>query len=94
MTNVLAEKAHVENSAPVRTGAAPGRMQGQHVEADDVAGLQRPAHDRETFALALDVGQIGQAAFGEPFGLLVHEGARHQPRPAVRANDELERRCA
>ncbi|MNT06917.1 hypothetical protein D3C72_1416030 [compost metagenome] len=66
-------------------------MQREHVEADEVARLDVPADDGKALARALDVGQVVEAAFGEPLGVVVHEGARHEPRPLVGAGHELER---
>ena len=43
---------------------------------------------------SIDVGQLLEAALGEPLRLVVHERARHEPRAEVRAGDELERRLA
>ena len=82
-----------ENTRRRRSAAdAAGGMQRQHVEAHRVTGLQLPAEDAVRVALRLDVRQIRKAAFGKPLRLRIHEGARHQPRPAVRAGDELQRR--
>ena len=39
-------------------------------------------------------GRLVERALREPLRLVVHERARHQPRAAVRAGDELERRRA
>ena len=92
VAHVVAEPAHREDAAaPVAIHAACG-VQCQHVEADHIAGLDLPAQDSQRVALCLDVGQLGQAAVGEPPRLVVHEAARHQPRPAVRAGHELQRR--
>ena len=46
----------------------------------------------EVVGPAVDVGQLGQRAVGEPLGLVVEERPGHEPLAAVRAGDELERR--
>lgn len=69
-----------------------GGVQRQHVEAHQVPRLQRPAEDREVFTMLLDLRQVGQCALGKPFGLIVHERARHKPRSLVRSRDELQGR--
>ena len=66
----------------------------QHVEEDGIARLELPADDLVGGAIALDVRQILERSLREPLRLVVHERARHQPRAAVRAGDELERRRA
>ena len=57
-------------------------------------GSSCPAENGKGVARRLDVRQIGERAFGKPLGLRVHEGARHEPGPAVRAGDEFQRRLA
>ena len=55
-------------------------------------GLELPAEDRKSSGSAVDVGQLGERALGEPLRLVVEERAGHVPLAAVRAGDELERR--
>lgn len=92
MPHVVAQHADREHPPPP-AGFEPGRgVQREHVEGDGVAGFYGPAEDVVGRAVGLDVGQVGQRALGEPPGLVGHEGARHQPRPLVRAGDKLQRR--
>ncbi len=89
--HVIAEKPHGKYAAAVRARDALGRMQREHVKAHGVARLQFPAENGKAGACGLDVRQVGQRAFGKPLGLVLHEGARHQPRPQMRSGHEFQR---
>ena len=67
-----------------------GAVHGQEVEEDGVARPQLVPADVVAVRVRVDVRQFGQAALGEPAGLLLHEGAGHQPRTAVRARHQLQ----
>ncbi len=92
--HVVAEKPHGEYAAAMRAGDACGRMQREHVKAHRVARFECPAENVESIAGGLDIRQIGERALGEPFGLGIHERARHQPWPPVRAGHEFQSRFA
>ena len=87
--HVVAEEAHRQHPPAPGCASAAGGVQREHVEEHRVARLQLPTEDSEAFRVAVDVGQLGQRAVGEPLGLAVEERPRHVPRPAVRAGDEL-----
>ena len=65
-------------------------MQREHMEGHCIAGLQRPAQLLVLLRLAVDVGQLGQRALGEPFRLLVPERTRHVPGARMGAGDKTQ----
>ena len=94
MARVVTQEAHREHTAAVCALYSTRRMQREHVKAHHVAGLDLPTHDGECSTVGLNVGQVLQAAFGEPLRLVVHEGARHEPWALVRTGHKLQRRSA
>ncbi len=90
--HVVTEEPEREHPPSARAIHTTGAVEREHVEEDGVARLELPADDLEGRAVALDVGQLVERAVREPLRLVVHEGAGHEPRPEVRACDELERR--
>jgi hypothetical protein len=54
-----------------RMGKPRGAVRGQEVEEDGVARPQVEPPDIEAMGVGVDVGQFGQAALGEPAGLLM-----------------------
>lgn len=79
-----------ENSPSAAEREARRAMHAEEIEEDGIARLQVEPADVERIPVSLDVGNLGQAALGKPLGLPQQEGARQQPRPAVRAGDDLQ----
>ena len=87
---VRGQVAQRQDPPAARVREPGGAVHGQEVEEDGVARPQAEPADVERGRVGVDVGQLGQAALGEPAGLLLQEGARHQPRAAVRARHQLQ----
>ena len=82
--------AQRQNPPAARVEEPGGAVHGQEVEEDGVAGPQVEPPDIEGASVGVDVGQFGQAALGEPAGLLAQKGAGHQPQTAMRARHQLQ----
>lgn len=95
MNNVIAEETDGEDATVSGALDAARSVQGEHVEADDVAGFDIPSEDGVSVAGGFDVGQVGEGAFGKPLGFVAHERAGHEPFSSaigsgMRAGDEFE----
>jgi hypothetical protein len=73
MDDVVAEESHREHAPAARSVNTTRGVQGQHMEAHGIAGLELPAQDRKLVAPGFDIRQVGETALGEPFRLGVHE---------------------
>src|SRR5689334_3878579 len=93
MPCVRGQVAQRQDPASATEREARRAVHAEEVKEDGVAGLEVVAADVESTSIGLDVRDLDQAAVGKPLCLAQEEGARHQPRPGMRAGHDLQASC-